>query len=743
MRTIAALWRRAATEGRTNDAYLVERDGAWASIGWDEAAQRVDELAHGLLDLGVGRGDTVVLLGATGLDWVVLDYALALVGAVSVPIYPNSSPAETAYIVAHSGAVAAFVEDDEQRSKVEDAREDATALRNVVSFGELDDLAARGRAHAVEHPSAVEDATAAIGPEDLYTVIYTSGTTGPPKGCLIRHRNYFAMASCLDRLPYFVGADDLMLLFLPLAHNFGRLMHLMGAYAGYTTALLADPYRAVEAFPQVRPTVVPSVPRVYEKVAAAVQAKFDARSGVGAALVSWALRVGRRASELRRDGRPLPRGLAAQHRVADRLVYAKVKERLGGRLRFGISGGAPLAPEIGEFLHALDVLVLEGYGLTECTTAATVNRPNAYRFGTVGPALPDFELRIADDGEVLIRSDTIFGGYLHDEAATREVLDADGWLHSGDTGSIDADGFLRITGRKKDILVTAAGKNIAPQNVENALKTQPLVCQAVAVGDRRPYVVALLTLESDALSEWAEERGIGEGSTSWCATRTSAQSSRTASRGRTPVCPATSRSSASPSCATTSRSKRGELTPTLKVRRNDVVQRNGDLIEAPLRRRRGRARAEAPRRRRRRRLAHAREALDRGEQLGRLRLRGLPVAGRERSGDAVLDMVFEELQCERVERRLHCAHLREHVDAVAIVFDHAGDPPHLALDPRKTVADLLLVVAVLHQAASLGLRNRRRRSELVTTKRLDAAIAPAATMGFSKPATASGMAATL
>jgi long-chain acyl-CoA synthetase len=579
-RTIAALWREATSAGRTTDAYLVERDGAWSAVGWDEAARRVDELAHGLLDLGVGRGDTVVLLGATGIDWVVLDYALALVGAVSVPIYANSSPAETTYIVAHSRAVAAFVEDDEQRGKVDAARAEAAALRDVLSFADLDELAARGRRYAAEHPAAVDEAAAAVGPEDLYTVIYTSGTTGPPKGCLIRHRNYFAMASCLDQLPHFVGPDDLMLLFLPLAHNFGRLMHLMGAYVGFTTALLADPYRAVEAFPQVRPTVVPSVPRVYEKVAAAVQAKFDQRTGIGARLVSWALNVGRRTSELRREGRQLPRSLAAQHRIADRLVYAKVKERLGGRFRFGISGGAPLAPEIAQFLHTLDVLVLEGYGLTECTTAASVNRPNAYRFGTVGPALPGFELRIADDGEVLIRSDTVFGGYLHDEAATREVLDGDGWLRSGDMGSIDADGFLSITGRKKDILITAAGKNVAPQNVENALRTSPLVSQAMAIGDCKPYVVALLTLDAEALATWADERGLRGG-----ADELSKHPEVTAV-----VADAVAR--ANEGLSRHEQVKRfailphdfsidsGELTVTLKVRRREVEQRHEAEIDA-------------------------------------------------------------------------------------------------------------------------------------------------------------------
>jgi long-chain acyl-CoA synthetase len=240
--------------------------------------------------------------------------------------------------------------------------------------------------------------------------------------------------------------------------------------------------------------VFPSVPRVYEKIHTGVTTKFGEATGLKRALIQWALGVGRRASELRQAGRPLPRGLAVRHRVADRLVYSKVKDRLGGRLRIGVSGGAPLAKEIIEFFHDLDILILEGYGLTECTTGATINRPTRYRFGTVGPALPGVELRIAEDGEVLIKSDTNFAGYFKDDQATQEILPGDGWLRSGDLGHIDEDGFLTITDRKKDILVTAGGKNVAPQNLENALKMHPVVSQALVVGDRRPYVGALITL---------------------------------------------------------------------------------------------------------------------------------------------------------------------------------------------------------------------------------------------------------
>jgi long-chain acyl-CoA synthetase len=311
---------------------------------------------------------------------------------------------------------------------------------------------------------------------------------------MIRHRNYYAMAEEVGQVEDFTVRGDVMLLYLPLAHNFGRFMVLLGAHIGYTVAFCPDPYAVAAALPAVRPTVFPSVPRVYEKVHTAVTTKFAEATGLRRRLIDWSLRVGRQVSELRQTERPVPRGLALRHRLADRLVYSKVKARLGGNLRIGVSGGAPLAREIIEFFHTLDVLILEGYGLTECTTAATVNRPSRYRFGTVGAALPGVELRVADDGELLIKTETIFAGYFKDEEATREVLPGDGWLRSGDLGHLDEDGFLTITDRKKDILVTAGGKNVAPQNLENALKTHTIVSQALVVGDRRPYIAALITL---------------------------------------------------------------------------------------------------------------------------------------------------------------------------------------------------------------------------------------------------------
>jgi long-chain acyl-CoA synthetase len=290
---------------------------------------------------------------------------------------------------------------------------------------------------------------------------------------------------------------DLMLLYLPLAHNYGRLLHLSAAYIGFTIAFLPDPVQAGTALPVVRPTLFPSVPRVYEKIYTAVQSGFEAQTGVSRKIVDWAMDVGYRVSRLQQAKQPVPPLLAAQHRLADRLVYRKVKDRLGGRLRTAGAGGAPLAREIAEFFHAIDILILEGYGLSEVTTAATVNRRTDFKFGTVGKALPGVEIVIAEDGEILLRSNTVFAGYYHDEESTRATIDDEGFVHTGDVGHLDEDGFLHITDRKKDIIVTAGGKNVAPQNLENELKAHTVISQALVVGDRKPYIAALVTIDGE------------------------------------------------------------------------------------------------------------------------------------------------------------------------------------------------------------------------------------------------------
>ena len=507
-RTIARLWRDAVAAGRPTPAYLVEGPDGWRDVSWSEADERIREYANGLLARGVHKGDPFAILAQNSLDWALLDFALAQIGAVVVPIYASSSERDVGYLLAHSEAVGIVCEDAAQLTKVEAVSDETPRLEHVLTFHDLEGLAAHGRDFAAANPAALDEASAAIDEDDLYTIIYTSGTTGPPKGCMIAHRNYYAMASVVDEMETLMRGDDVMLLYLPLAHNYGKLMLLDGAYVGFTVAFLADPLRVGDALLQVRPTLFPSVPRVYEKVHAAVVARFDEATGMKRRLIDWALPIGREVSRLESEGKPIPGGLARRHRLADRLVFSKVRERVGGRLRVPGSGGAPLAKEIAEFFDAVGIRILEGYGLTECTTACSTNRVDRYRFGTVGPPLPGFEIRTAEDGEILVRSETVFQGYFKDPEATAAVLTPDGWLRTGDIGDIDEDGFLRITDRKKDILVTAGGKNVAPQNIENDLKTSKYVSQALVVGDRRPYVAALITLDGAEVARWASEHGI-------------------------------------------------------------------------------------------------------------------------------------------------------------------------------------------------------------------------------------------
>jgi long-chain acyl-CoA synthetase len=560
-RTIPRLWRDAVTAKRPGAAYLVEAEsGRWREVSWDEAARAVEELANGLLARGIRKGDAFGIVSRTRLEWTLFDFALARVGAITAPVYPSSSSKEAAYVLDHSEAVGALVEDDAQGEKVEQLR-----LAHVLTVDSLDELRAQGVAFSQENPEALAAAEAAIGENDLYTYIYTSGTTGPPKGCMIRHRNYYSMTACIERIEDLSFGDDLMLLYLPLAHNFGRLMSLWGAYAGFTIAFCPDPYAVADVLPQVRPTLLPSVPRVYEKAHTAVVSRLEEAPGRRRWVAGWAIRVGRRVGELRRQKKPVPRWLALQHLLADRLVYSKVKERFGGRLRIGISGGAPLAKEIGEFFYALDMLIVEGWGLTECTTAAAVNRPSRFKFGTVGPAMPGFEVKTDDDGELLILSDTIFAGYLKDDEATRAVMTKDGWLRSGDVGSIDEDGFVTITDRKKDIIVTAGGKNLAPQNIESALKTSRWVSQVLVIGDRRPYVTALITLDE---GEVAKANGDVQALVQQAVDEVNRELSRFEQIKRFAIVPREFTA------------EEGEVTPTLKLKRRVIEERFADEIES-------------------------------------------------------------------------------------------------------------------------------------------------------------------
>jgi long-chain acyl-CoA synthetase len=496
-RTASELWRDAVRDAPDEPAYLEETADDWRPVSWDEAAERVEALAHGLLARGVRHGDRVAILSRTRLEWILLDWAVMSIGAVVVGLYPTSSAKECEYILGHCEAVLAFAEDDEQARKLVSIRGTLPNLREIIPFDWLEKLESDGRLARHLQPEPVEE-------DDLATLIYTSGTTGPPKGCMLTHRNLAAAALRVVEGMHEPG--DVVLLFLPLAHSYGRLAHHAATHRGGTVALVADVARVPEALANVRPTLLPAVPRVYEKVHANTLGEIERAGGLRTRIGLWALGVGARTSRARRDGASIGFLLALQQRLAERLVFAKVRERLGGRLRIGVSGAAPLSTDVMEFFHALGVPVIEGYGLTETASSATVNEPGNFRIGTVGRPVEGAEIRLEDDGEILIRSDAVFAGYYKEPGATAAVLSDDGWFRTGDVGEIDAEGFLRITDRKKDLIITAGGKNIAPQNLENALKASRFVSQALVVGDRRPYVAALVTLDDVEVASSGRDR---------------------------------------------------------------------------------------------------------------------------------------------------------------------------------------------------------------------------------------------
>jgi long-chain acyl-CoA synthetase len=491
LRTAPALWRYALAQGWTTPAYLEEQADGWREVSWQEAGERVDVLAQALLAHGVRKGDAVAVLSRTRLEWILLDWAIMSIGAVVVGLYPTNTATECAYILGHSEAVLAFTEDEVQREKLASVGSQLPQLREIVGVDELAAFTGDGGV-----PESVYE-------DDLATLIYTSGTTGPPKGCMLSHKNL--MTAAMRVKTHIEGSTDTVLLFLPMAHSFARICHQSAAYHGATLALCADATRVPEALARLRPTILPAVPRVYEKVHANALGEIERAGGAKRAIGRWALRVGSRASARRRSGRALPLMLRAQLALADALVFSKVRARLGGRLRLGVSGAAPLSVDVLEFFHSLNMLVIEGYGLTETSSSLSVNDPDNYRFGTVGHAVDGCEVRLDADGEILVRSDTIFSGYYKEPEATADAFTDDGWFRTGDVGELDADGWLKITDRKKDLIITAGGKNIAPQNLENALKASRFVSQALIVGDRRPYVTALITLDPAEIDASAPE----------------------------------------------------------------------------------------------------------------------------------------------------------------------------------------------------------------------------------------------
>ncbi|RLP94089.1 long-chain fatty acid--CoA ligase [Micromonospora sp. CV4] len=487
--------------------FVRRTDGTtWTDVTCRQFRDEVVAVARGLIAAGIQPGVRVALMSRTRYEWTLLDYAIWAAGAVTVPIYETSSSEQAAWILADSGAVAVVVETDAHAGLIADVRDRLPELERVWQFdrGGVDELVTAGAAVDV---AEVEQRRKAARADDLATIIYTSGTTGRPKGCVLTHRNMYAdIANAVPVLPNLFHPGASTLLFLPLAHAFARLIQIGVVQARATMAHSADTRNLVAELQEFRPTFVLSVPRVFEKVynAAKQKAEADGKGGIFARAEQVAIAY----SEALETSRGPGLALRAQHAVFDRLVYGKLRAALGGRCRDAISGGAPLGARLGHFFRGIGVTVLEGYGLTETSPAAAANLPTGTRIGTVGRPLPGVTVRIDDDGEILISGDLIFQGYWHNEAATAEALTADGWFRTGDLGQLDTDGYLSITGRKKELIVTAGGKNVAPAVLEDQVRAHPLISQCVVVGDRQPFIAALVTIDEEALPAWLESAGL-------------------------------------------------------------------------------------------------------------------------------------------------------------------------------------------------------------------------------------------
>jgi long-chain acyl-CoA synthetase len=502
----------AAAEQHSGTALQFPQADQTITISYPELGAIVTDIARGLIALGIEPDDRVAILGSTSADWVLADYGALCAGAVVTPIYHTNSPDECAYVLEHSGARLVFCEDPDQAAKIAQIRHRCPDLEYVVLFhglardsialSELLDRASESSANAVRLRLAQ------TAPDDVATLVYTSGTTGPPKGCMLTHRNLLETTRMyVEQLG--INEDHTLYQFLPLAHVLARVAQAVVLRAGARAVFWGgDPKLIIEEVSALGPTHFPAVPRIYEKVHGVVIGQVQDGSAVKRALFEWALGLGRAARSSARGGQPLSAWQTLQYRIADRLVLRKVRRAFGEDLQIALVGAAPVARELLEFFDACGVLVLEGYGMTESSAAATLNTEREVRFGTVGKPLPGTEIAVAEDGEILIKGPHVFTGYYRDPDATAETLSADGWLRSGDLGMVTDEGFVAITGRKKDLIITSNGKNITPVNIESALRESRYITEAVVFGDNRPYLVAALTLDPDEAGKLAERLGI-------------------------------------------------------------------------------------------------------------------------------------------------------------------------------------------------------------------------------------------
>jgi long-chain acyl-CoA synthetase len=553
------------------------------ALAFPDVARAADEIAAGLAALGIERGDRVAILSNTRAEWTLADLGALWTGATVVPIYHTNSPEECEYVLSHSASRVVFCEDAAQLEKVEQIHARCPQLeRRIVLVGKapgatsLAELRELGR--SVDE-SVVAARIAAIGPDDLATLVYTSGTTGPPKGCMLTHANLVSTVEMYrERLE--LGPDMRAYLFLPLAHALARVTQLVVLTVGGEIVFWrGDPARIVDELSEAEPTHFPSVPRVFDKIHAAILGGVEDAGTIKRLMFGWALAEGKGARRRARAGGrggPLAR---RRHELADRLVLSKVRDAFGGGLQLALTGAAPIGREVLEFFDACGVLVVEGYGLTESCAASTLNTATEHRFGSVGRPLPGTEARVAPDGELLLRGPHVFAGYYRDERATSETLD-DGWLRTGDLGSIDEDGFVHITGRKKELIITSSGKNISPNNIEEMLRETRWVSQAILFGDNKPYLVALLTLDAEQADKLAERVGAPTGDLVALARHPAVRAELQAAVD-----------SVNERLARIEQVKRfaildhdlsqtaGELTPTLKIKRPVVAEHYGDVVE--------------------------------------------------------------------------------------------------------------------------------------------------------------------
>ncbi len=498
------------------DVMMYKAGEKYHSVAFKEIQKRAANLSGGLKTLGVEKGDRVLLLSENRVEWALSDYAILTLGAVTVPIYPTLLPSHIKYIINNSEGKIIIVSNQEQLEKIREIRKELPKLKNIISIegetGEdvisFQDILKEGESYLGKNPTFIDDALSGISRDDMASVIYTSGTTGVPKGAMLTHGNFLSNVEG-SRQVIEVTDQDLFLSFLPLSHVFERMAgHFLAFFCGATIAYAESIDTVAANLQEVHPTIMTSVPRFFEKVYARVLESLEEGSAVKRKIFFWAIEVGKKAILYKQKNMPLSGMLKVRYKIADKLVYSKLKERVGGRIRLFISGGAPLSREINEFFNSAGLVLLEGYGLTESSPVITVNRVESFKFGSAGLPISNVEVKIAEDGEILTRGPHVMKGYFKDEEATKEAIDNDNWLHTGDMGYFDKDGFLFINDRKKNIIVTSGGKNVAPQAIENLLITSRYIDQAVVVGDKRKYCSAFIVPDMEKLKSYAQKNKI-------------------------------------------------------------------------------------------------------------------------------------------------------------------------------------------------------------------------------------------